>query len=103
MSQEVRFCRPQPGGHGDPNHYQLGCMGHCGRTWTLLPVGELGALGWAWPGRGVPCRCDRRGTVRQRAQGGGPAPPPSVKNSTDHATSGCSLERAAVRLVKAPD
>lgn len=29
--------------------------------------------------------------------------PHSVKSRADHATSGCSLERAAVRLVKVPD
>ena len=53
MSREVRFCRPQPRGHGDPDHYQLGCMGHCGRTRLCCQPGSW--MPWAGCGLGGAC------------------------------------------------
>lgn len=45
-----------------PRSLPIGVHGSLWPHPTLLPAGELDALGWVWPGRGVPCRCDRRGT-----------------------------------------
>lgn len=69
---------------------------------VLLPAGEPDTLGLAqWVGgswgHGL-------GTVRQSVDAQWPPSKlPSVTNRADHAISACSLERAAVRLVKVPD
>lgn len=103
-AREARSCRPQAGGAGDPDHSQIEVSGvtvsvlrTCYQPGSWTPWawrggwrwGDPAGLGWGQWGGG------RRVVAALGA--------PLRKKQQESFPLRCSLERAAVRLVKVPD